>query len=69
MTNQTQNHNTFAVIQRNGGLPSVVNQNDAEYFMFLQAGYEVVKSGNKKDCNEYVEDALRELVDYHEIID
>lgn len=69
MTNQTQNHNTFSVIQREGGLPHLINQNDYEYPTFIQAGYRVVYEGNKRQCNAYVEDFIRELADYHELID
>lgn len=69
MTNQTQNHNTFAVIQKDGGLPSLVNQNSDLFYDFMQAGYTVIQSGNKRACNAYIEEYMAECIDYHYVND
>lgn len=69
MTNQTQNHNTFAVIQKDGGLPSLINQNSSDFFDFMQAGYIVILEGNKRACTAFVEEYLAEELDFHYVND
>jgi len=63
MTNQVQNHNSFAVVvSPNGGLPSLQNQNSNTYWEMQTIGYEVLHTGNKKSCQSYLEEMMGELI-------
>jgi hypothetical protein len=62
MTNQVQNHNSFAVVvSPSGGLPSLQNQNSNEYWDMQNIGYEILHTGNKRDCQAFLEEMMGEL--------
>lgn len=60
MNTQIQNHNSFAVVQKDDGLPSLINQNSPDFFDFIQCGYIVIEIGNKRHCNSYIEEYMAE---------
>ena len=63
MTTQVQNHNSFAVVvSPSGGLPSLQNENSDTFWEMQCSGYEVLERGNKRHCQEYLEQVMSELV-------
>ena len=64
MNTQTQNHNSFAVVvSPSGGLPSLQNQNSNDYWVMQGLGYEILETGNKKHCEQYLEELMSQIID------
>lgn len=53
------------LVQPEYGLPHVVSSNNSDYLDFLAAGYQVIYSGNKKDCEEQAEEMIAEMYEYN----
>ena len=55
------NNSTYAVIfSANGWTPSVQSKNSSDWFHFIQAGYEIMFSGTKRQCQEFFEEYMAE---------
>ena len=55
----------FCVITNliSGAAPRVISTNSQLYVEYLDSGYLVIKTGNKKECEIFAEDLINELAD------
>lgn len=54
------NNNLFSVMQSPRGTLSVISENSIEFWEMSQQGYEVVHTGGKSSCNDYVDIYMEE---------
>lgn len=61
------NHNltAYAVVANphTGSMPSCISKNSSDYYDFMQCGYEILKSGTRRECTEFYQELMENLVD------
>jgi len=57
------NATTYAVLTPiEGGSPVVYSQNSVDYWEMINSGYKKVHEGTKRECNEYFEELMLEIL-------
>ena len=51
----------YALIQKENGLPSVVNESSDHFPDFIQAGYEILQEGTKREIEAAYDDLIVEF--------
>lgn len=55
--------NAFRLMIRHDSTPVLVNSNTLEYTEYLDSGYEVIASGNKKELQEQFDKLVGSMAD------
>lgn len=52
---------SYALLQKENGLPSAVNTNSYKYVELMLAGYEVTETGSRRDMQDMEKELLEQL--------
>lgn len=53
----------WALIQKDGGLPSAVNQSSENFPDFIQSGYSILNEGTKRDMEKEWDELILEYAE------